>query len=734
MQDNKRHNEIEGSLVELRDLLDDLAAGKLSEEQDIRLQHLAVESEAAKRLYLQYMDMYGTIHRKLCNRDKFQASLPLSADPPDSKTTSEHTTSSNSSIFPLLEMENDILSSFNSTTMEEESVNPTTRANIFGWINFSQIPMLVIIVAVTLVLSAFVVLPIYWATRPADPQWAVVARITRTTNCQWNQGEKWLQDGSFLTAGQLLDLKAGLAEVEFASGAVVVLQGPSRFIISNRNDSRLDQGQLFAHVTEEAKGFRVRTPGMDLVDLGTEFGVSVELNHKSDLHVFKGLVEMEAATKHGKTKTIRLKENEAVRYDISSGEVVPIPIDNKKFVSDLDEYKDTQDLNETKEEIAIRLRVTSSSGAVSSENVVGPGINPNHFGSVIYKTEDGPIRITGTISNRNVNANSNWQGLWAGVSLTPTHFFDLNGNTVAGYTHLGDNNYGSDGSRQTGLGALGMTFCKQGENVQAFLEDYASSQSKHAKAGFALIDGVKLEDHSTHNPPRLAWHLLDKDSNTFTPAGTSADPTAGTLKASERGWMTSNDDSEPYIIFDLGAEYNSVNMRIWNWNQAGGGGEFGFAGAGVKTANVFFAGPSKSFLSSTSITVPIASGKDGYEGTLFSFSQAGIRYIKLVPTSNYFTDAYSGTRWENETGISKVQFSHATAVDKSSAMAVDQTKVGDTKAIDNNSYPFEIIYDFKAKTVSGSFNGSKFISRDISSALDESNSFLLQIFTKPIAL
>lgn len=462
MHTNRRQPDTDDLLVELRDLLAAFEANELSEEQDARLRQLVTEEETARRFYVRYMFMYGVLYQKHRKQKKHSVASPSQ----DSHEASD-ASSSNHAIFPLLEMEKDLLSS--SGEAVDNPGGPATPGwgDILGRINFSFVPLLITIIAATLIVSAVVVLPIYWANRPTDPRWAVVAQITQTIDCQWTQGEKWSQEGSFLTSGQLLDLEAGLVEVEFSSGATIILQGPARFITAGHNDSRLDLGRLAAVVPKGAEGFTVRTPGMDVVDLGTEFGVSVDPDNKSDVHVFNGLVEMELATPSGEPKIVRVKKNEAIEYDKTSGSVAHIPVDGKKFVRD---FKETG-------EISIKLRVVPQSGTVSSENVVGMGTNSSHFGSVIYTAQNGPIKITGTITDWTGRVNSNWRGLWTCISLTPTHFFKMNGTSVTGYPHLGDTHYGQDRSHQMGLGALGMVFFQKEETIQTLLEDYRTGKT-----------------------------------------------------------------------------------------------------------------------------------------------------------------------------------------------------------------------------------------------------------------
>ena len=110
-------------------------------------------------------------------------------------------------------------------------------------------------------------------------------------------GARWSKDGApeadgRLPAGRRLVLATGLAEIAFASGAHVILEGPAEFEPLSPSGARLSRGLLSAHVPPAARGFVVRTPDATVVDLGTEFGIAVELGGLSDVEVFAGRVEV----------------------------------------------------------------------------------------------------------------------------------------------------------------------------------------------------------------------------------------------------------------------------------------------------------------------------------------------------------------------------------------------------------------------------------------------------------
>ena len=119
--------------------------------------------------------------------------------------------------------------------------------------------------------------------------------------------------GSTLFVGQRLDLAAGLVEVTFLDGAQVVLEGPTQFEVHGADLAELHQGRIAAMVPERARGFEVATNGLNVVDLGTEFGVLAE-GEETEVHVFRGLVMAHVLDARGQeVRTVELNTAEAAR-------------------------------------------------------------------------------------------------------------------------------------------------------------------------------------------------------------------------------------------------------------------------------------------------------------------------------------------------------------------------------------------------------------------------------------
>lgn len=121
-----------------------------------------------------------------------------------------------------------------------------------------------------------------------------VAMLGRVVDARWSERDEPPRLGAPLAPGWLR-LKSGLAQVVFYSGARVVIEGPAELQIMSPSEASLRLGRLTAEVPPQAHGFRIWTPQLNVIDLGTTFGLNVR-GRLTELHVFKGLVEFQSAT------------------------------------------------------------------------------------------------------------------------------------------------------------------------------------------------------------------------------------------------------------------------------------------------------------------------------------------------------------------------------------------------------------------------------------------------------
>lgn len=126
---------------------------------------------------------------------------------------------------------------------------------------------------------------------PSPPEIAEVgpeARLVRSRDAVW---DRTVALSGVFTGAEAWTLKQGFAEIAMPSGASVILHGPATFRLVDDNTLALDEGRLTAEVPDRAKYFTVKTRSMDVVDLGTRFGVTAQADGSSSTSVFEGKVE-----------------------------------------------------------------------------------------------------------------------------------------------------------------------------------------------------------------------------------------------------------------------------------------------------------------------------------------------------------------------------------------------------------------------------------------------------------
>jgi len=119
-----------------------------------------------------------------------------------------------------------------------------------------------------------------------------VAVLSRVVDPVWNSEGQSAQEGSTIPAGTF-QLESGLAQLEFFSGATVIVEGPAELELISDWEIECRGGRLRAFVPEPARGFTITTPDYRAVDLGTEFSLSVGDDGSSEVHVVDGEVRLD---------------------------------------------------------------------------------------------------------------------------------------------------------------------------------------------------------------------------------------------------------------------------------------------------------------------------------------------------------------------------------------------------------------------------------------------------------
>jgi len=144
-----------------------------------------------------------------------------------------------------------------------------------------------------------------------------VARVTGSKACKWATGPDLARADKAVRKGQRLELESGYAEITFDSGAQVVLEGRASLAVNSAWDATLLRGTLKANVPAEAMGFRVSSPSVEVVNLGTEFTMIADSSGAADVLVLKGMIEA-SSRDSSEQRTIVLRENQS-RHFAQSG-------------------------------------------------------------------------------------------------------------------------------------------------------------------------------------------------------------------------------------------------------------------------------------------------------------------------------------------------------------------------------------------------------------------------------
>jgi hypothetical protein len=126
---------------------------------------------------------------------------------------------------------------------------------------------------------------------PAEPAYALTlgAYAVHTVSSILPEGATE-RAGEGLREGSILELEQGEAELGFPNGVRAVLRAPARLLLDRPDQVSLARGHAWFSVPPSVKGFRVLTPDLDVLDLGTAFGVVREPGRLDEVHVFTGKV------------------------------------------------------------------------------------------------------------------------------------------------------------------------------------------------------------------------------------------------------------------------------------------------------------------------------------------------------------------------------------------------------------------------------------------------------------
>ncbi len=113
--------------------------------------------------------------------------------------------------------------------------------------------------------------------------------------------------------GDKLTLTRGLIQLSFPSGVEAIVEGGSQLELTSDSSLKMDGGMAWFRVPEKGHGFTVQMDSVNVIDLGTAFGIKFGGDASMQVHVAEGKVRVEPVLQG--LEKIELKKNEAMEFD-----------------------------------------------------------------------------------------------------------------------------------------------------------------------------------------------------------------------------------------------------------------------------------------------------------------------------------------------------------------------------------------------------------------------------------
>ncbi len=202
---------------------------------------------------------------------------------------------------------------------------PTPRKKETRIAGRSPTVVLSMVSLVSVSLAAAIVIAISWIHRLQTDiagtnrinDWWVTVMVVENATFELNIWK--LEAGQRLKPNSTVFLKRGVVWLRFPTGVKVSLKGPARFQLTSENSGELSFGLLTADVPPEGVGFSVSTPRTNIVDLGTQFAVSVSSEGDEEVVVLQGEVSVtNIPAKNQAEETIHLTSGQHIRRQRNS--------------------------------------------------------------------------------------------------------------------------------------------------------------------------------------------------------------------------------------------------------------------------------------------------------------------------------------------------------------------------------------------------------------------------------
>jgi hypothetical protein len=164
-----------------------------------------------------------------------------------------------------------------------------------------------------------------------------VATVIDSYQAEWADPSADYAVGKRISGGDdFMSLKKGMVKLAFDYGAEVIIEGPASFSFRSAEQMYLTSGKAYTYVPRQATGFIVETPSSKVVDLGTEFGVSVNYRGESLIQMYKGKASVISGRRGQTLSTVLLTAGQAGKVNSETGELAATTFEQNAFVQSFD--------------------------------------------------------------------------------------------------------------------------------------------------------------------------------------------------------------------------------------------------------------------------------------------------------------------------------------------------------------------------------------------------------------
>ena len=304
---------------DINELLFRLLDNEISDQEFVRLREWLDSDMGAKRYYCQFMNDYGALSLRMMTAVQTQEDV-IQDELLDENFW--HLMSEEEQKAPAVEI---LLSE---GEPERDIIQKVQRQPIGRTVNKTSLFVAVVSLAALLAMVAYV--------RLVPPAPFEVATVLDSMNAAWSSKLPLKAGTHIATSSKPIQLTHGIVKLVTDDNVEVVLEAPTEFRFVSYSEVAMNYGKLYAHVSEEGRGFSVATPNAKVVDLGTDFGVLCHIDGNTEVHMYKGKANVFAGQRNEKKISELLLADSAMKIDRSDSVVKKIRLEKDKVVRNID--------------------------------------------------------------------------------------------------------------------------------------------------------------------------------------------------------------------------------------------------------------------------------------------------------------------------------------------------------------------------------------------------------------